>query len=48
MLESWWDAHAFEFAVAAVVIGLCAVIGLVESVSDAIKERKQKRKDGLL
>lgn len=48
MLESWWDAHALEFLLTGGLVALCAVWALAESIAAAIKERKQKRKDGLL
>lgn len=48
MIESWWDAHTFEFVLWGLLIGGCWFIWLLVSLGDAWRERKQKRKDGLL
>lgn len=48
MIESWWNAHALEIYFSGGLVGLASVLWFVESISEAVKERKQKRKDGLL
>jgi len=48
VIESWWDAHALEFVLWGVTAGLLAIVWLCISLSEAWRERKQKRKDGLL
>jgi hypothetical protein len=48
MIESWWAAHEFEFVFWGGVTVLGAAVWFAESISDAWRERKQKKKDGLL
>lgn len=48
MFGDWWRANKLEFVVWGVVFALTALIWFGESISDAIKERRKKRKDGLL
>lgn len=48
MIESWWEAHALEVIASGVVLGLGAAWWLCASLSDAWRERKQKKRDGLL
>lgn len=48
MMQAWWDAHLFEFVVAAGAGALIGVVLVIEALSDIRAERKQRRKDGLL
>lgn len=48
MIESWWAANELEVVLWGIALGLLAVGWIVVSLGEAFKERKQKRKDGLL
>lgn len=48
MIESWWDAHALEVVVWGLVVGFLWFVSLLVSLGEAWRERKQKKRDGLL
>lgn len=48
MLGDWWKAHALEYVIAAVIVGLVAVLSFFGAITKAWRERKQKKRDGLL
>lgn len=48
MIESWWDAHAFEFVLSGILLGIAGFWGGIEFLLHVAKERRKKRKDGLL
>lgn len=48
MIESWWHAHALELVLWAALVALLWFIWLGESICAAWRERKQKKRDGIL
>jgi hypothetical protein len=48
VISDWWAANRLEFVLGAVLLGLSALLWFGESIAEAIRERRQKRKDGLL
>jgi F0F1-type ATP synthase membrane subunit b/b' len=48
MIKSWWDAHELEVLIGAVLLMLIAMTWLWFALGAAYRERKQKKKDGLL
>ena len=48
MIASWWQAHEFELVIDAVVCGLVFAGWLCWVIPTALRERRQKKRDGIL
>ena len=48
MWRSWWQAHELEFVLGAIALGLVLVFAGFRLVAHITRERRKKRKDGLL
>ena len=48
MIESWWQAHELELVIAAGAWGVVGVVWLFDSVATIIRERRNKRRAGIL
>jgi len=48
MVQAWWQAHALEFVITAVLIVLGWIFWLGDALSSAFAERRKKKEDGIL
>lgn len=48
MIAAWWAAHEVEYVATGVVVGICALIIGIEVLAQVVRERRRKRKDGIL
>jgi hypothetical protein len=46
--DDWWKAHRLEVYITLAIVGLSALVWLVDSLVDAMRERRRKKDAGIL